>query len=63
MTWTTITSYVDVETGEALTLRQIEKGHYVKLKCDTKHKLTSKDYGTKYNIWRCERNRQTKLEI
>lgn len=63
MYWTTITSFVDIETGEAITQRHIEKGDYVKLKLKTEYKLKNKDYGTKYNTWQCERNRQTKLNI
>lgn len=63
MTWTTITAFVDRETGEAITQRHIEKALYVKIKLTTKHKLKTKDYGIKYNTWECEKNRQIKLEI
>lgn len=63
MTWTTITRFVDIETGEVLTGAHIEKGLYNKIKLTTKYNKTSKDYGYKYNTWQCEKNRQLKLEI
>lgn len=63
MTWTTITSFVDRETGEAITQRHIDKKLYVKIKLNTKTKINNKDYGIKYNTWECEPNRQTKLEL
>lgn len=63
MTWTTRTNYVDIETGEALTENHIKKGQYIKLTVETKYQKTSKDYGFKYNTWKCEKNRQTRLEL
>lgn len=63
MTWTTITKFVDMETGEALTAKHLEKGLYNKIKLNTRYNKINKDYGYKYNTWECERNRQLKLEI
>lgn len=63
MKWTTKTTYVDNETGEQIYKRQVTNGQYIKLGVQTKHIKHNKDYGTKINIWKCEINRQTKLEI
>lgn len=63
MTWRTITTLVDRETGEALTNKDIEKGIYIKIKLNTKYEKRSEHYGIRRNTWECERNRQTKLEI
>lgn len=63
MFWTTTTEFVDVETGEVITAREVEKGIYVKLKLKTKYEKSKnrKDYGYRRNTWFCERNRQTRL--
>lgn len=61
MHWTSITSYWDKETGEALTKNRVEKGNYVIIKTVTKHQLKNKDYGTRYIQHICEKSRQTEL--
>ena len=61
MTWTTITNFIDNETGEALTIRHLEQQLYDKLKTYIKYKINKKDYGTRYVTHVCEKNRQTKL--
>lgn len=63
MLWNTKITYVDIETGEELIKRQIESGHYVKVKKDEKTVVKNKEFGTKFITWRCERNRQTTLGI
>lgn len=63
MKWTSITSFVDRETGEAITHRHIDKKLYVKIKCNITHKKQSKDYGLKFIQWECEPNKQTEIKF
>ena len=37
MIWTTITQFVDVETGEAITQQHLEKKIFRKIKVETKY--------------------------
>lgn len=55
------TEYVDLETGEALTKKQVQQ-KYVQIKC----KKTTKNLGWNIQItylWQCEINNQLTLKL
>lgn len=63
MKWTAKVEYVDRETGEMLTKRHIQLGHYITVK---QHRTIENinDYAKRINIkYECERNPQQQLEF
>lgn len=62
--WQTITTNVDVETGEIIEPQKMP--NYIKVKCSKTTKIFTygqKNYGEIQLIWECIQNQQTKLEI
>lgn len=61
MQWNTTVEVIDIETGEIITKKHVEKGIHVIVKKEQETKIISNYYGHRKIKWLCERNRQTKL--
>lgn len=61
MQWSTTVEVIDIETGEIITKKHVEKGNYVIIKKEQTTEIKNNIYGKRKIKWLCEKNRQQNL--